>query len=218
MQMNIKVSAVFKFSNLKVSASFRHVQITQNRMLVMFLQNLQKKLSQLLLCSIVIQNIQIFYGGPVVFVVTSFSHVVRHLSKLEIDHVILVGCCTYVWACPKFFEITSCQYLWKQMSSCLVFLYMAKHRWKLPIDYVIFVGCGPVRACPKFSEITNYKNLEKEFRDYFLHAGRHTWKPQSNHAILVGWFQACPSLPKVLRTANCQYFWKGWVIISVLCK
>ena len=133
-------------------------------------------------------------------------------------HVILVGCCTNVWACPKLFEITSCQYLWKQMSSCLVFLYMAKHRWKLPIDYVIFVGCGPVRACPKFSEITNYKNLEKEFRDYFLHAGRHTWKPQSNHAILVGWFQACPSLPKVLRTANCQYFWKGWVIISVLCK
>ena len=128
MQMNIKVSAVFKFSNLKVSTSFRHVQITENRMLVMYLQNLQKKLSQLLLCSIVIQNIQIFYGGPVVFVVTSFSHVVRHLSKLEIDHVILVGCCTYVWACPKFFEITSCQYLWKQMSSCLVFLYMAKHR------------------------------------------------------------------------------------------
>ena len=86
-----------------------------------------EKLSQLLLCSIVIQNIQIFYGGPVVFVVTSFSHAVRHLSKLEIDHVILVGCCTNVWACPKFFVI-SCQYLWKQMSSCLVFLYMVKHR------------------------------------------------------------------------------------------
>ena len=38
----------------------RHNQSTQNRKLVMFLQNLKKIVSQLLLRSIVMQNIQIF--------------------------------------------------------------------------------------------------------------------------------------------------------------
>ena len=49
----------------------RHGQSTENEKLVAFLQYIKKKLSQLLLCSIVMQNIQIFYGGPVIFVVTS---------------------------------------------------------------------------------------------------------------------------------------------------
>ena len=40
----------------------RHIQSTQNRKLVMFLQYLKKNVLQLLLCSIVMQNIQIFYG------------------------------------------------------------------------------------------------------------------------------------------------------------
>ena len=35
----------------------RHVQSTQNRKLVMFLQYIKKKVLQLFLCSIVIQNI-----------------------------------------------------------------------------------------------------------------------------------------------------------------
>ena len=38
----------------------RHNQSTQNRKFVMFLQNLKKIVLQLLLCSIVMQNIQIF--------------------------------------------------------------------------------------------------------------------------------------------------------------
>ena len=46
----------------------RYVQSTQNRKLVIFLQ----RVLQLLLCSIVMQNIQIFYGGPVMFIVTCF--------------------------------------------------------------------------------------------------------------------------------------------------
>ena len=46
----------------------RYVQSTQNRMLVIFLQ----RVLQLLLCSIVMQNIQIFYGGPAMFIVTCF--------------------------------------------------------------------------------------------------------------------------------------------------
>ena len=48
-----------------------HGQSTENEKLVAFLQYIKKKLSQLLLCSIVMQNIQIFSGGPVIFVVTS---------------------------------------------------------------------------------------------------------------------------------------------------
>ena len=40
-----------------------HVQSTQNRKLVIFLQYIKKKVLHLLLCSIVMQNIQIFYGG-----------------------------------------------------------------------------------------------------------------------------------------------------------
>ena len=45
---------------MEVARSF---QSTQNRKLVIFLQYLKKKMSKLLLCSTVIQNIQIFYGG-----------------------------------------------------------------------------------------------------------------------------------------------------------
>ena len=43
----------------------RHAQSTQNRKLVIFYNILKKKLSQLLLYSIAMQNIQIFYRGPV---------------------------------------------------------------------------------------------------------------------------------------------------------
>ena len=52
----------------------RHVQSTQNRKLVIFLQYVKKKVVKLHLCSTLMQkNIQIFYGGPVILVVTYFS-------------------------------------------------------------------------------------------------------------------------------------------------
>ena len=41
----------------------KHVQSTQNRKLVLFWQYIKKKVGQLLLCSIVMQDIQIFYWG-----------------------------------------------------------------------------------------------------------------------------------------------------------
>ena len=47
----------------------RHVQSIQNRKLVIFLQYTKKKVRQLLLCSIVMPNIQIFHGAPVMVVV-----------------------------------------------------------------------------------------------------------------------------------------------------
>ena len=50
----------------------RHVKSAQNSKLVIFLQYLKKKVLQLVFCSIVMQNIQIFYGGPVTFFVTCF--------------------------------------------------------------------------------------------------------------------------------------------------
>ena len=54
----------------------RHVQSTQKRELLIFLLYIKKKVLQLLLCSIVMQNIQIFYGGSVMFIVTCFWVVV----------------------------------------------------------------------------------------------------------------------------------------------
>ena len=48
----------------------RHVQGTQKRKLVIFSLYIKKKVSQLLLCSILMQIIQIFYGGQVMFVET----------------------------------------------------------------------------------------------------------------------------------------------------
>ena len=51
----------------------RYVQSTQNRKLVIFLRYIKKKVSQLHLCSIEMQKIQIFNMGPVMFVVTCFS-------------------------------------------------------------------------------------------------------------------------------------------------
>ena len=64
----------------------RHVQSTQNMMLVMFLQYLKEKLSQLLLSYIVMQNIQIFYGGPVMFVVVRckmYKYTLKWKYKVE---------------------------------------------------------------------------------------------------------------------------------------
>ena len=46
----------------------RYVQSTKNKKLVIFLRYIKKRVSQLLFCSIVMQNIQIFYGGPVMFI------------------------------------------------------------------------------------------------------------------------------------------------------
>ena len=46
----------------------RYVQSTKNKKLVIFLWYIKKRVSQLLFCSIVMQNIQIFYGDPVMFI------------------------------------------------------------------------------------------------------------------------------------------------------
>ena len=52
----------------------RHVQNTQNRKLVTFLQYIRKNVATAL-CSIGMQNIQIFYRDPLMFVVTYFSQI-----------------------------------------------------------------------------------------------------------------------------------------------
>ena len=64
----------------------RHVQATQNRKLVKFLQYIKKNVLQLLLCSIVMQNIQILYGVPVIFVVTCIQVVVVKIGRGILDH------------------------------------------------------------------------------------------------------------------------------------
>ena len=68
-----KRQSLYKLALSFLKEATRHVQITQNRKLVTFLQYIKKKLLQLLLCSTMMQNIQIFYVGPVMFVVTCFG-------------------------------------------------------------------------------------------------------------------------------------------------
>ena len=61
---------LYKLALSVLTEMARHVQSTQNRKLVIFLQYIKKKMSQLHMFSIVMENIQIFYGGPVMFVAT----------------------------------------------------------------------------------------------------------------------------------------------------
>ena len=48
-------------------------------------------------------------------------HVVTHLWKLQCCHAVLGG---YGPACPKFFEITNHQDLWKELSDFVYFLHV----------------------------------------------------------------------------------------------
>ena len=61
----------------------RHVQNTQNNKLVIFLEYIRKNVATAL-CSIVMQNIEIFYRGPVMFVITCFSQI-DVISIIEIN-------------------------------------------------------------------------------------------------------------------------------------
>ena len=65
----------YKLASLFLVEVVGHIQSTQNRKLVIFLQYLKKKSSKLLLCFFVMQNILIFYRGLVMFVVTCFKSV-----------------------------------------------------------------------------------------------------------------------------------------------
>ena len=67
-----KHQSFYKLTLLFLTEEVKHVQSTQDRKFVMFLQYIKKKVPQLLLCSVVMQNIQIFYDGPVMFVVICF--------------------------------------------------------------------------------------------------------------------------------------------------
>ena len=70
----------------------KQVQSTQNRKLVIFFQYIKKKMSQLSQCSFVMQNIQIFYGGSVTFVVTcsniNYGLLLWHSSTKKVQNKI----------------------------------------------------------------------------------------------------------------------------------
>ena len=64
-----------KFLQVGIAGFDRSGQIcpsTKNRKLIISLQYIKKIVSQLLLCSIVMQNIQPFYGGSAMFIVSCF--------------------------------------------------------------------------------------------------------------------------------------------------
>ena len=79
MQIRIKFQQVGIIFLMEVT---RHVQSTHNKKLVIVLK--LEKVFQLLLCSIVMENIQIFYGGPVMFIVTSYRKILNPpLEKIK---------------------------------------------------------------------------------------------------------------------------------------
>ena len=49
---------------------------------------------------------------------------------------------------------------------------------------------------------------------YLLHVGTYPWKLQCYHAILFGYGRACPKFSDI---TNCQYPWKGLVILLAFC-
>ena len=59
----------------------RHIQSIENRKLAIFLQYLKTKVPQLLLCSVVIQDIKIFYRVPVMFIVTCFLRILKMMKQ-----------------------------------------------------------------------------------------------------------------------------------------
>ena len=63
-----KHQSFYKFGLLFLMQVARYVQSTQNTNLEIFLQYIKKRVSQLLLYSVAMQNIQIFYQGPVMFI------------------------------------------------------------------------------------------------------------------------------------------------------
>ena len=67
-----KHQSFYKLGLLLLMEVVRYIQSTKNRKLVIFLQYILKAI-HLLLCSIVMQNIRIFYGGPAMFIVTCFT-------------------------------------------------------------------------------------------------------------------------------------------------
>ena len=70
--IQINIRNFYKLALSFLMEVVRHAQNTQNRKLVKCLQYIKKKVLQLLLCSIAMQNIQILYGVLVMFVVTCF--------------------------------------------------------------------------------------------------------------------------------------------------
>ena len=95
MQINIKVSTNWKLVLSFLVEVARHVQSTRNRKFIIFLQYVKKKVLQLLLCCIVMQKIQKFYGGPVMSIVTCFWY--------------------FVWSCELYDSWLSSTLKWYQL-------------------------------------------------------------------------------------------------------
>ena len=69
-----KHQSFYKLALLFLMKVARHVQSTLNRKFLIFLQYIKKKVLHFLLCSIVMQNIQMFYRSPVMIVVTCYFY------------------------------------------------------------------------------------------------------------------------------------------------
>ena len=106
-----KHQSFYKLAFSFLMETARHVQRIQNRKLVIFFQYIKKKALQLLLCSIVIENIQIFYGGPVMFVVTCFQVVVVKNGSCLLDHHSKI-LCIYIYIYIHIYNIYIYTYIY----------------------------------------------------------------------------------------------------------
>ena len=88
----------------------RHVESTQIRKLVKFLEYIKKRVMQLLLCFIVMQNIQILYGVPVMFITCFWVVMVKNgcglLDQGTLSRIILMKWA--VFACLYKFRKAKC--------------------------------------------------------------------------------------------------------------
>ena len=82
-----KHQSFYKLGLLFLMELAKYVQSTKNRKLEIFLQYI-KKVSHLLLCFIVMQNIQLFYGGPVSLLlpVSLHSQTVEIICLMQYSH------------------------------------------------------------------------------------------------------------------------------------
>ena len=71
-----KYQSFYKLALMLLMEVARHIQSTKDRKSVIFLQYSKKRMLQLVLCSVVMQNIQIFYRGPIMFVVTCWIWII----------------------------------------------------------------------------------------------------------------------------------------------
>ena len=111
----------YKLHYLFLMKVARHIQSNQKRKLIIFAIYWEKVL-QLLLCSIVMQNIQILYWVPVMFVVTYFWVAVVKNGRGLLDHGTLKSAVSQESELIKWADFFACWYKFRKANVNLVII------------------------------------------------------------------------------------------------